>query len=147
MQAGLFSNLATARLDILFIYPFDQEKKLLKYPSISICKQYAFYDYLYLNEEKDDINKVAKDLYGNVWFHQDQFYFLTHPGIKYMTFPCTTTLGGESPGMPCVFPYIFKGIKQVTYERSILILFYVKGASKFMFSKFNHIYLSSESKN
>ena len=68
-----------------------------------------------LNEEQSDINKVANDLYWHVWFHWDQFYFFTQPGVKNLTFPCTTLLGmgGTTPGKPCVFPIIFRGIQQV----------------------------------
>lgn len=42
----------------------------------------------------------------NILYLDDQFFFFTHPGILNLTFPCTTTLGGTSPGKPCVFPII-----------------------------------------
>ena len=95
---------------------FVKEKDLLTYPSISICKQYSFINDLYLYELKTDINKVAYDLYFNVWFYYYQFYFFTHPGAKNMTFPCTTLLGGTTPGKPCVFPIIYRGKTEVIEE-------------------------------
>ena len=87
----------------------EQDKSLITYPSISICKKYSIENDLRLNEPQYDLNKVA----DNVWlesFHlEDQIYFFTQPGVENMTFPCTTMLGGTTPGRPCVFPIKFDG--------------------------------------
>ena len=66
------------------------------YPSISICKKYAFdnanlnfFDYDYM-----DIDKAVEWIAHYSWSLEDTVYFFTHPGALNMTFPCTTTLGG-----------------------------------------------------
>ena len=41
---------------------------------------------------------------NNSWDVERLFYFFTHPGMLDLTFPCTTILGGTSPGQPCIFP-------------------------------------------
>ena len=83
---------------------------LLTYPSISICKKYSISgDQKWNKQAVDDINmtEVVGDLYWGVYPHNDQFYFFTHPGVKNMSFPCTTLMGGTTPGTPCVFPFIY----------------------------------------
>ena len=35
---------------------------------------------------------------------EKQIFFFTQPGAMNMTYPCTTTHGGSSPGRPCIFP-------------------------------------------
>ena len=66
------------------------------YPSISICKKYAFdnanlnfFDYDYM-----DIDKAVEWIAHYSWSLEDTVYFFTHPGVLNKTFPCTTTLGG-----------------------------------------------------
>ena len=54
----------------------------------------------------ETIKNVIEMVLNNSWNLDDQFFFFTHPGILNLTFPCTTTLGGTSPGKPCVFPII-----------------------------------------
>ena len=44
-----------------------------------------------------------------IWNLDNQIYFFTHPGVFNMSFPCTTTLGGRTPGKPCVFPIYYYG--------------------------------------
>ena len=87
----------------------------MRYPSISVCKRFAFLNNLYLYEPRTDTNYVDDDLYSNVWFHFEQFYFFTHPGAKNLTFPCTTLLGGTTPGKPCVFPIVYNGENWVKF--------------------------------
>ena len=82
-----------------------EEQKNLMYPSVSICKKYAF-DYQALIFENKSIEDIIDMIKDNSWGIDDQFYFFTHPGMMNLTFPCTTTLGGLSPGKPCVFPFI-----------------------------------------
>ena len=59
-------------------------------------------------ENMTDINEVLDVLENNTWNLEKTFYFFTHPGALNMTFPCTTILGGSTPGMPCLFPIIYK---------------------------------------
>ena len=37
---------------------------------------------------------------------EEQIYFLTHPRVNDLTFPCTT-YGGYTPGYPCLFPITY----------------------------------------
>ena len=87
---------------------FEDEKTIL-YPSVSICKGYAFdmdCEVKNLEFENETIESIIEMVSSNSWNIDDQFFFFTHPGIFNLTFPCTTTLGGTSPGKPCVFPII-----------------------------------------
>ena len=87
---------------------FEDEKTIL-YPSVSICKRYAFDmdgEVKFLEFENKTTENVIEMVLNNSWNIDDQFYFFTHPGMMNLTFPCTTTLGGTSPGKPCVFPII-----------------------------------------
>ena len=66
------------------------------YPSMSICKKYAFdnanlnfFDYDYM-----DIDKAVEWIAYYSWSLEDTVYFFTQPGVLNKTFPCTTTLGG-----------------------------------------------------
>ena len=81
------------------------------YPSVSVCRKYSFdqqsldfdyYDYQEVDTFIDWINKYSVGM-------EDQFYFFTLPGVENLTFPCTTTLGGMTPGRPCVFPISWRG--------------------------------------
>ena len=79
------------------------------YPSVSICKQYAFDidgEVKTLEFGNETINNVIEMVLNNSWNLDEQFFFFTHPGILNLTFPCTTTLGSTFPGKPCVFPII-----------------------------------------
>ena len=78
------------------------------YPSISVCKKWAF-DYAILDFENEKYSQENVSTFIG-WVNEysvrmeDQFYFFTMPGVKNLTFPCTTTVGGMTPGRPCVFP-------------------------------------------
>ena len=81
-------------------YFYFQEEDFIMYPSISICKKYAFdnanlnfFDYDYM-----DIDKAVEWIAQYSWSLEDTVYFFTHPGVLNKTFPCTTTLGGMTPG-------------------------------------------------
>ena len=86
------------------------------YPSISICKKYSF-DLTYLNfadYEQEDVSTFVWWLNESTVGIEDQFYFFTLPGVKNLTFPCTTTPGGMTPGRPCVFPIYWDGLRRET---------------------------------
>ena len=75
-----------------------------KYP---IQMPFFDFDNLTKEEEKEnaDVTKVIKELVRkHFWSLEEEIYFFTQPGVMNLTFPCTTTLGGVSPGRPCVFP-------------------------------------------
>ena len=80
------------------------------YPSVSICKRYAFdndKDIKSLRFENTSTEDIANVIQKNSWNIDEQLYFFTHPGTFNLTFPCTTALGGRSPGKPCVFPVYY----------------------------------------
>ena len=53
------------------------------------------------------------------WDLESTFHFFTHPGVLNRTFPCTTKLGGTTPGRPCVFPITYYDNK--TYDSCFLM--------------------------
>ena len=81
------------------------------YPSITICKKYSIEATLDFNTNETNITKFLTEIHKHTWKLDDQFYFFTHPGALNMSFPCTTGLGGRTPGKPCVFPINYFGIK------------------------------------
>ena len=79
----------------------------VQYPSVSVCKKYTFDDYIdniFNNDSNLTLAEVIETARTNSWDVERLFYFLTHPGMLGLTFPCTTVLGGTSPGKPCIFP-------------------------------------------
>ena len=54
-----------------------------------------------------NINTVVESFRNKTQSLDEQIHFFTHPGIMNLTFPCTTTLGGTTPGKPCVFPVTY----------------------------------------
>ena len=79
------------------------------YPSISICKKYAF-DNNHINffdNKKKTIDNAVRWIQRYSWDLEWVVYFFTQPGVLNKTFPCTTTLGGMTPGRPCVFPILW----------------------------------------
>ena len=83
---------------------------MIMYPSISICKKYAFETLVFeTGEENIDINHLVQSVQKHTWGLDQLFYFFTHPGSLNKSFPCTTTLGGTTPGRPCIFPGIADG--------------------------------------
>ena len=81
-----------------------KDQKCTMYPSVSICKKLAF-DFETLKFENKSIEKIIDMVLNKSWSIDDQFYFFTHPEVMNLTFPCTSTLGGVSPGRPYVFPF------------------------------------------
>ena len=78
----------------------------LLYPSVSVCKKYTFNNYiddifadgsLGLQDVIDRVRMESLDI-------EQLFYFFSHPEMLGLTFPCTTILGGTTPGKPCIFP-------------------------------------------
>ena len=84
-----------------------KEVEQIQYPSISICKKYGIEGGSILYDESFDINRVVETYRNKTQSLNEQIYFFTHPGIMNLTFPCTTILGGTTPGRPCVFPVTF----------------------------------------
>ena len=86
------------------------------YPSISVCKKWAF-DYAILDFENEKYSQENVSTFIG-WVNEysvrmeDQFYFFTMPGVENLTFPCTTTVGGMTPGRPCVFPIDWFGTQK-----------------------------------
>ena len=81
---------------------------MIMYPSISICKKYAFETLVFeTGEENMDINHLVQSVQKHTWGLDQLFYFFTHPGSLNKSFPCTTTLGGTTPGRPCIFPVTY----------------------------------------
>ena len=88
------------------------------YPSISICKKYSF-EYEMFDEDDfegvndtDDVSSRVESMIKNFSYYSldldDQVYFFSQPAVLNMTYPCTTTLAGTSPGRPCIFPVRWK---------------------------------------
>ena len=90
------------------------------YPSVSICKKYAFETLVFNNNKENiDINQLVQSVQNHSWGLDQQFYFFTHPGAMNRTFPCTTTLGGTTPGTQD------QKVPLLVCRHCCLILFYV----------------------
>ena len=83
------------------------------YPSVSVCKKYSLeLDNLFVENirsagndtEVSHIVGSVENLYQEDLSLENQIFFFTQPGVMNMTYPCTTTHGGTSPGRPCIFP-------------------------------------------
>ena len=100
-----------------------KEVEQIQYPSISICKKYAIEGGSILYDESFDINTVVESYRNKTQSLNEQIYFFTHPGIMNLTFPCTTILGGRTPGRPCVFPvtYLFGYLEPYFSNISVLM--------------------------
>ena len=88
------------------------------YPSVSVCKKYTFEKNLNYLFDKDSVNltEVKELVIENSWNVEEVFYFLTHPSMLGMTFPCTTRLDGTDPGKPCMFPVRNDQYRSVKYK-------------------------------
>ena len=60
-----------------------------------------------LYDNSFNLDTVVESFRNKTQSLDEQIYFFTHPGIMNLTFPCTTTLGGTTPGKPCVFPVTY----------------------------------------
>ena len=85
-----------------------------------MCYKYPIQDPLFdfdnLTKEEgrdnSDVTKVIREIVRkHFWSLEEEIYFFTQPGVMNLTFPCTTKLGGVSPGRPCVFPVTWKYYK------------------------------------
>ena len=84
------------------------------YPSVTVCYKYSFENDLFneiLNTTEPDDQDVSEFIHetikSHLWSLEDEIYFFTQPGVMNLTFPCTTTLGGLTPGRPCKFPVTY----------------------------------------
>jgi hypothetical protein len=77
------------------VFTSVEEEDTLLYPSVTVCKKYTFDQYkvnILLNESVTIIyTKVA--IVENSWTREKVFYFLSHPKMENLTFPCTHNLG------------------------------------------------------
>ena len=103
------------------------------YPSISICKKYAITNHLNvltnvkeMAENDSDVPDIVRsNVTNSIQSLDEQLYFFTHPDVKNLTYPCTTTLGATTPGKPCIFPVYFssnelwKGCKEWWTDRPV----------------------------
>ena len=79
----------------------------VQYPSISVCSKNTFRgnnvtDVLLSNNVSFNDKKMLA--LENIWKKNELFYFLSHPGISGMRYPCVTLNDGTDPGKPCHFP-------------------------------------------
>ena len=90
-----------------------KDEASILYPSITICKKYSIEDvdiFSNLNNKSndEDISEPAISAMKNHLPTLDEhLFFFTQPGVMNLTFPCTTTLGGSTPGRPCAFPVTY----------------------------------------
>ena len=80
---------------------------MVLYPSVTVCKKFTFDTYLDSIFDKIPINltEVKGLAIANSWDIENVFYFLSHPHMLGLSFPCTTQTDGTDPGKPCVFPF------------------------------------------
>ena len=74
------------------------------YPSISVCKKYTFDKQTteQLINDKTISLEVKKNVAMNkTWSRDRLFYFMSHPTMMNLSFPCTTNDDGTDPGKPC----------------------------------------------
>ena len=99
-----------------------QEVSKVQYPSVSVCKKYTFdnyIDHMFKSDSELTLDEVIDNARNNSWDIERLFYFFTHPGMLGLSFPCTTILGGTSPGKPCIFPIRLDD--EVTYTECYLL--------------------------
>ena len=114
---------------LLIIFKKKQEEEFLLYPSISVCKKYSIeQENLFVANisgvgNETDISRVVGSIenqYKEGLGLEKQIFFFTQPGAMNMTYPCTTTHGGSSPGRPCIFPiYLTMQNKTTMYSGCI----------------------------
>ena len=85
------------------ISSWHQEEVL--YPSLTVCKKPTFGEYIddqILNAS--EFSTLQSLVSSHAWTREQVFYFLSHPRMLGLSYPCTTTWGGVEPGKPCSFP-------------------------------------------
>ena len=85
-----------------------KDASLVLYPSISVCTRYlskkgvSMAPFLKSNMS---LNEKKNLIFENIWNKSEVFYFVNHPEMLGMRFPCVTTNDGDDPGKPCDFPF------------------------------------------
>ena len=86
-----------------------KDESYIQYPSISVCTKYTSREkvsqteaHLYSNKS---LNENKKLISKSIWNKSEVFYFVNHPDMLGMRFPCVTMDDGDDPGMPCTFPF------------------------------------------
>ena len=94
------------------------------FPSVTVCKKYWFG-----SDESDfkDYSNVSQliskaRIHRNTWNKSEMFYFVSHPKMFNISFPCTTMEGtGTTPGKPCSFPFTWGGENEDLKEGCTLL--------------------------
>ena len=89
-----------------------KDSTFIQYPSISVCTKYTSREivshtegakaHLYSNKS---LIENKKSISESIWNKSEVFYFVNHPDMLGMRFPCVTMNDGDDPGMPCTFPF------------------------------------------
>ena len=78
----------------------------IQYPSISVCTKYTSKKVILSNLfSNESLSYKKKLIYESIWNKSEVFYFVNHPGMLGMKFPCVTINDGDDPGKPCLFPF------------------------------------------
>ena len=72
-----------------------EEEDTLLYPSVTVCKKYTFVQYIdnIILNESVTLGDTKAAIAENAWKREKVFYFLSHPKMENLTFPCTYNLG------------------------------------------------------
>ena len=100
------------RHDTVYITNLE-DATYIQYPSISVCTRYTSKiackrredctaPVLYSNKSLNENKKIISE---SIWNKSEVFYFVNHPGMLGMRFPCVTMNDGDDPGKPCKFPF------------------------------------------
>ena len=84
------------------------------FPSITVCKKYLIGPgATQLGNISMPIEAKVDRLHMNTWRRNEVLYFISHPNMFNLSFPCTSVEGrGTTPGKPCSFPCIdLEGLK------------------------------------
>ena len=88
-----------------------EDATFIQYPSISVCTKYtskilsypiADTNKLYTNKSLNENKELISE---SIWNKSEVFYFVNHPSMLGMRFPCITINDGDDPGKPCKFPF------------------------------------------
>ena len=95
----------------------------VQFPSVSFCKRITFDNIpaVISQIKKINISEVAAKswFFEHTWDRKRVTHFLSHSIIgKRKPFPCLT-IGGEKPGIPCAFPFVFKSSNGTREEQLV----------------------------